>query len=193
MKNWTRVRPIRVGQEAGPVALDDAAEPPGQPLAKCEKQRGDPEQVRDQLHESSLWRVQKHHGARHAANNADGNQRNHHARGLRQAAPIREDARHRTRPDGDGVGGVGGNGKDSRKDERGKREEAATAGNRIHGAGQQGGQEEKDRVWQVHSLKVGTKPNYELSIIYYESETSWASADTAEVSIRSEFRIHNLV
>ena len=141
-----------MGQEGGPVALDHLAELPGQPLAKREEQRGDSEQVRNQAHESSLRRVQKHHGARHAANDADGNQRNHDARGLRQAFPIGEDARHRSRPDRHGVGGIGGNGRNSGKNERGKREETAAPGDRIHGAGQHRGREEKDRVGESHIL-----------------------------------------
>ena len=75
--------------------------------------------------------------------------------GLRQAFPVGEDARHRSRPDRHGVGGIGGNGKNSGKNERGKREETAAAGDRIHGAGQYRGREEKNRLGKSHRLVSG--------------------------------------
>ena len=152
MKNCTRVSPRRVGQGGGPVRLITWPSFPGQPLAKGEEQRGDSEQVRNQVHKSSLRGMQEYHSAHHAADDTDSDQRDREARGPRQAFPVGEDARHRPRPDRHGVRGIGGDGRNSGKNEGRKSEETSAARDRVDGAGQYRSHEKENSVGESHVL-----------------------------------------
>jgi hypothetical protein len=112
---------------SGSIAGDGASGAARQAVAEHEKQRGSQHEPGQNPQESLRRRMQQEISTGYASDNARGGERNHDSPGNVEMLAVGAAAGRDSHPERNGVGGVGGNGSDSRKKERGKGDEAAAA------------------------------------------------------------------
>jgi len=131
------------------VVRDSYRNPPGQAIPKGKQQRGTEHEPRQHAKESLRGRLNQEKCSRQAAQNARQHQRNHHAPGNVQLLGIGAAARGGSHPEGQSVGGVGGDRRNAGKQKSGKGDKTRAAGHSVDSATECAGEKEEDGVVQV--------------------------------------------
>ena len=118
--------------------------PPRQAVAEGERPRREQQEPRQQAHEARVGCSDEQYGADEAARQADAAEPQERRLRHPDVAPIRNDARHRTRPHRQRRRRVRHDGTDAGVQERGNRDERAAAGDGVEGAGEDGDEKQQD-------------------------------------------------
>ena len=139
-----RARPV--GLTGGGAGLVPASERAGDGAADGEGGGGAEEQPRDQMQEGSLGGVEQDDRAGGSAEQAGEGHGPGQAEVVAELGAIGGDGGELSGPDGDGVGGVGLDGRDVHAEEGGKGKEGSSTGHGVEDAGEKGSHDEPDPV-----------------------------------------------
>src|SRR5258707_15736711 len=113
-------------------------------LAKSEQQSGAEYEPRQHVQESLRGRLDQEKRTGQAAENAGQNERNHYAARNVQLLGISAAARGGSQPQGESVGGVGGNRRNSSEQESRESDEASAARDSVDPATEGAGEKQED-------------------------------------------------
>jgi hypothetical protein len=122
------------------VVLGVPDQPCPQPILRRQQRRGHQDQVRHQRPERVLARAQQQHAAGNAADDADRHGQHQSLALAGEVTPLRDDAADHARPQRDGVGDVGGDGRHADRRHRRERDERAATRDRVDHAGGHAGE-----------------------------------------------------
>ena len=138
-------------RRGGGVMRDAGRNSPGQVLAESEQQRGAKHEPRQHVQESLRGRLDQEQCSGQATENTGEHQGNHHAPRNVELLGVGAAARGGSYPEGESVGGVGGDRWNAGKQKRGEGDKTPSAGNCINGASQSSGEKEKDGSVEVQT------------------------------------------
>ncbi len=110
-------------------------------------------------------RPQQQEGSGQPAEHTGGNERNQDAPGDIQVAAVRTATCRHTNPQGDRIGGIRRNGRNSREEQCRECDEAPAAGDGVECAAECSGEEEEDGGLQVQELRF-TRNSISLSAVF---------------------------